>query len=153
MAGIAPPIPFLTRDEILKCFDARNRTAAQEAYREFVALDSNDDERIRTAIARGGILGDHALTARVSSALDAFASEPEIPLCERFAHRASLEHLFDATTGSGRRDQRIREAYEVHRYSIGQIAAHLGLGRSTISRALHRAPLPQGGRRMTQWET
>jgi REP element-mobilizing transposase RayT len=136
MAGIAPPIPFLTRDEILRCFDARNRTAAQEAYREFVALDSNDDERIRTAIARGGILGNQALTARVSSALDAFASEPEIPRCERLAHRPPLESLFTSPSDRGTRDQRIREAYEIHRYTIGQIAAHLRMGRSTISRAL-----------------
>lgn len=41
----------------------------------------------------------------------------------------------------GGRDQRnrlIREAYDTHRYSIGQIARHLRLGRSTISRALPR---------------
>ena len=141
MAGIAPTTPFLTRDEILKHFDASNRTVAQEAYRRFVELGGGDDERLRTSIASGGILGDQALMARVSSAIDAFAAEPEIPRSERLAHRPPLELLFNSSSGRDGRDQGIREAYESHRYTIGQIAAHLRLGRSTISRALRRKPL------------
>ncbi len=141
MAGIAPTIPFLTRDEVLKYFDESNRTVAQEAYRRFVELGGGDDERVRTSIARGGILGDEALMARVSSAIDAFAAEPETPCCERLAHRPPLDRLFNSPSGRDQRDQRIREAYESHRYTIGQIAAHLSLGRSTISRALRRLGL------------
>ena len=141
MAGIAPTIPFLTRDEILKYFDSSNRTVAQEAYRRFVESGGGDDERLRTSIARGGILGDQALKARVSSAIDVFAADSEIPRYERFAHRPPLERLFNSPNGRDRRDQQIREAYESHRYTIGQIAAHLGLGRSTISRALRRPTL------------
>jgi putative transposase len=143
MAGIAPPIPFLSRQVVLNCFDATSRMAAEEAYRQFVDMGDGDDEQLRNAIARGGFLGGQALMARVSSALDAFAEEPEIPRRERLAHRPPLERLFDSTTGSGRSTQRIREAYEIHRYTIGQIAAHLGLGRSTISRALHRVAVKQ----------
>ena len=143
MAGIAPPIPFLSREVVLNYFDATSRTAAEAAYRQFVESGDGDDECLGNAIARGGVLGDQVLISRVSSAIDAFAAEREIPRGERFAHRPPLERLFDSTTGSGRRDQRIREAYDVHRYSIGQIAAYLGLGRSTVSRVLHRVALLQ----------
>jgi hypothetical protein len=78
------------------------------------------------------------LTARVSSAIDAYAAESGIPLCERLSHRPALESLFNLPSDRHRRDQRIREAYGIHRYTMGRIAAHLGLGRSTISRALRR---------------
>jgi len=141
MAGIAPPIPFLIRDEILKYFDAGDRAAAEEGYRRFVELGDGDDERVRTAVARGGILGDQTMVARLSSAIEEFAVETEIPREERLAHRPPLESIFDVPSGRDRRDQRIREAYESHRYTTGQIAAHLGLGRSTISRALRRPTL------------
>ncbi len=138
MAGIAPLAPYLTCDEILKCFDAHSRTAAQGAYRRFVDASREDDESVRIAIERGGILGGQALLTRVAPDLDPFSTALEIPQRERFAHRPALERLFDAVEGRDERNRRIHEAYDTHRYSIGQIARHLGVGRSTISRALPR---------------
>lgn len=138
MAGIAPMAPCLTCDEILKCFDAHSRTAAQAAYRQFVESNGEDDESLRIAVERGGILGGQALLTRLAPAIDVFSAELEIPQRERLIHRPTLEQLFDSAGGRDERNRRIQEAYDNYRYTIGQIACHLGLGRSTISRALPR---------------
>jgi putative transposase len=146
MAGIAPAMSFLSRDEILTYFDSSDRGGAEAAYRRFVELGDDHDECLGNAIAQGGILGDEALRGRVSSAVDAFAAEREIPRRERFAHRPPLERVLDSKLDRDQRDERIREAYAVHHYTIGQISAQLGLGRSTISRALRRplfSPVPE----------
>jgi putative transposase len=143
MAGIAPVRPFLTCDEILKCFDAGSRSAAQVEYRRFVESVGHDDGHVGRAIAQGGVLGDESFVARVSPAIDRFTDELEIPRRERLTSRPTLERLFDSLEGRDQRNQRIREAVVTHRYTIGQIARHLGLGRSTVSRTLvGPAPTP-----------
>jgi REP element-mobilizing transposase RayT len=138
MAGLARMAPWLTCDEILECFDAHSRTVAQEAYRRFVESTGEVDESLRSAIERGGILGSQALLERVTPVIDRFGADLEIPQRERLVHRPTLESLFHSVGGRDQRNRRIQEAYDIHRYSIVQIARHLGLGRSTISRALPR---------------
>ena len=81
------------------------------------------------------------MIARLSSAIEANAVDLEIPQRERLAHRPLLECLFDSWTDRDDRNQRVREAHGRHRYSIAEIARYLGLGRSTICRAV-RQPRP-----------
>ena len=144
MAGIVCAPPFLTTVEILNCFNEVSRAAAQEAYRMFVATDGPEEERIRAAMERGGVLGEQPLVDRVAPVLSRFADELEIPRCERLAHRPGLDALFEAPLNREQRNERIRTAYELHRYTTGQIARHLRLGRSTVSRALTRSVNPCG---------
>jgi len=108
MAGLASPRAFLTRHEILRCFDTHSPAAAHEAYRDFVASSHPEDKSIRAAVARGGVLGDQALVDRMAPTLDRFVDEREIPLRERLAHRPALATLFESPLDRSQRDERIR---------------------------------------------
>ena len=142
MAGIDPARSFLTRDEILGLFDSRSRTAAQGDYRRFVDSNHSDEEIVGNAIERGGILGAQEFVERVRPALDEFVTEAEIPWRERLSDRPELAHILKAPVDRNLRTQLIRTAHERYRYTVVQIARHLGVSRSTIGRALAQSAFP-----------
>jgi REP element-mobilizing transposase RayT len=136
MAGIIPAPSFLTTVEILRCFNEVSPAAAQRAYQDFVASGDPDDEMLRDPIARGGVLGDQALFARMAPVLDRYSDDREIPRRERLVHRPMLKALFELPLTRRQRNDQIRLAHEVHRYTMGEIARHLRIGRATVARAL-----------------
>jgi REP-associated tyrosine transposase len=59
----------------------------------------------------------------------------EIPRGQRYLGRPSLEELFKAAMkGKEKRDRKMIEAVEKHGYSQKQVADHLGMHYSTISK-------------------
>ncbi len=58
---------------------------------------------------------------------------PEYRQRERRAARPSLEELFADAIDRETRDERIHQAVRVHRYTLSEVGAHVGLLYSTIS--------------------
>jgi len=133
--GLAAVPRCLTVEEILSHFGQR-RGPAQEKYREYVG----------EGIA-GGTIWEN-LEARSLLGLEGFADAlrghvtgketvREIPKGQRLIGRASLKKLFDeAGRGKAKRDRMIAKAVNEHGYSQMEVARHLKLHYSTISRLL-----------------
>jgi hypothetical protein len=85
---------------------------------------------------RGLLLGSEAFAQSVGQHVEKKAAQTEFPRRERVAHHESLARLFPPQVAQDRllRDGRIRQVSRTHRYSLSDIARHLGLHRSTVSK-------------------
>jgi REP element-mobilizing transposase RayT len=132
--GLAPAPSWLTLESLVPSFGTGAR------YLEFVR------EGIGAAspwmALRGSFLGSDAFTERIGSRLQGVADEREIPRSERFASRQSLNVLFppEVVGDRSRRNARIRELGYSRLYTQAEIAQHLGLHYSTISKLSGSGP-------------
>jgi len=127
--GLAPLPSWLAADKLLESFVSRERYL--EFVREGIGLASP------WAGLRGSVLGSDAFASSLAPQMQARSGEREIPRRDRLASRDSLERLFPARAGGGSRSARnvrIREAHRAHGYSLAEIARHLRLHYSTVSR-------------------
>lgn len=127
---LAPEL--LTTDWVLSQFSSKE-AEAQRAFRRFVA------EGKGTSIwenLRGGILlGSDAFVKKIAPLLRGQKQLKDVPKVQRFAARPSLSKLFrGAKRDKTKRNERIREAYLEHGYTLSQIGDQLGLHYSTVSR-------------------
>jgi len=85
---------------------------------------------------RGAVLGSESYAKRVATTDPATSAQREIPRRERLAHRDSLDSLFPPQVVKDHelRDRRIAEATVQHGYTFAQVARHVGLHYSTVSR-------------------
>ena len=132
-AGEATPPHWLTTEWLLAQF-APQRPAAQHRYRHFVqeglTAPSPWDQ------LRGQIyLGSAVFCQQV--VVPPLAAE-EIPRLQRQPLRPALAELF--TTATARHHQ-IRQAYQAYGYRLRDIAQHLGVHYSTVSRWLRQAEM------------
>ena len=133
-AGLVDPPPFLTRDWLLTCFGATDRSQAHEAYRRFIH-DGQDDPKPDDFDVP--IVGSEAFVASFRQGLAATGSVKAIPRAQRFAARPTLQEIFAGCLGRRERNGRIREAHVNHGYTMTAIATHLRLHVMTVSRAVH----------------
>jgi len=128
-AGLEPASPLLATAWILYRFDSF-RAKAQHAYRRFVSQGRGESvwDSLRGQIYMGS---DEFIERHPPHAID---SLPEIPREQRFVNRPSLEDIF-ASAEEGRA---IAAAYRQHGYLLREIAAHLGVHYSTVSRRLQK---------------
>ncbi|MBN2491486.1 MAG: transposase [Planctomycetes bacterium] len=138
-AGLTRSEDFLSTHWVLSKFAGR-RTAARQAYRRYVAegagLVSPWD---KTHADR--FLGSKAFIAKCLGRIDSTEALQRAPEPSHPAIRPSLTELFQDI--ADRRDKRgtaaaIRCAFEIHGYLQRDIAHHLGVHCSTVSRALGR---------------
>jgi putative transposase len=137
-SGLAAPADFLTTDWVLQQFDPK-RTSACKKYREFVqegiAAGSIWDD-LRCQI----LLGEESFVDSFSGIAKGVEELPEIPRCQRFLDRPELNDLFTESRGSReQRNQAVVEAINQHGYTQKEVAEHLQLHYSTISRILATA--------------
>lgn len=129
-AGEEEAPAWLTTEWVLSQFSSR-RSTAQARYREFVSEGrgaSNPWEHLQGQIYLGS---DDFVAAHQPNRLIR-----EIHRAHTRAKRPSLPALFQKRRG---RPEGIHEAYRVHGYRLAEIAAHLGVHYSTISRQLKQA--------------
>ena len=132
-AGLAKPHRVLTADWVLGQFGQKKATA-QKRYREFVQ-EGIGGERIHEAVTAQSLLGREDFVEKLVSHVRGYEKVTEIPKGQRYLGRPSLANLFKtAMKGKERRDRKIAEAVERHGYSQREIAEHLGMHYSTISR-------------------
>ena len=98
---------------------------------------------------RGTLLGSDAFVERIGSRLQTVAEEREVTRCERFAWRQSLTELFppEVVRDRNRRNERISELSRSRLYTQVEIAQHLGLHYSTVSKLADSRPAQETGRR------
>jgi REP element-mobilizing transposase RayT/DNA-binding MarR family transcriptional regulator len=128
-AGIEVAPPLLATDSILEQFGP-SKKKAQAAYRKFVSAGRGVTvwENLRGQIYLGSdaFIEEHAPSGS--------ASLPEIPRVQRLVDRPTL----DTVVTSSKDATGVAKAYLEHGYTMNEIAAHLDVHYSTVSRRLRQ---------------
>ncbi len=135
-AGKAEPHPCLTRDWVLGQF-GKERGLAEKEYRKFVSQGiGQDPETIWRAVRGQALLGEDEFVRKHTRYLRKRKDIREIPRSQRYANRPSLEVILVQGRHRDRNKRRnaIITAIERYGYRQSEIADHLGLHYSTISR-------------------
>ncbi len=133
-AGKGKPHPCLATDWVLGQFSGKRGKAEQE-YRKFVRWGIGQ-KTIWTEVRGQALLGEEKFVDQLVDYLKKKQDIPEIPRSQRYAHRPSLEKLFsgDARTNVRKRRSAVIKAVEQYGYRVREIAAHLELHDSSVSR-------------------
>ena len=134
-AGQASIHPCLAIEEVLSHFGARRNTA-QEKYREYVS-EGIGQSTIWENLEAQSLLGLEGFAEALRGHVTGRQKLREIPKEQRLIGRVSLKKLFErAGRGKLTRDRLIAEAVYQHGYSQVEVARHLGLHYSTVSRLM-----------------
>ncbi len=133
-AGKAKPHPCLTTDWVLSQFGSK-RGNAEKKYRKYIFCGTGQ-KTIWTEVRGQSLLGEKGFVDRLSNFLKKHGDSLEIPRSQRYAHRPSLKTLFGEGLQISQQERRkaIIKAIEQYGYLQAEIADHLGLHYSTISR-------------------
>jgi REP element-mobilizing transposase RayT len=135
-AGIEKAHPCLTTDWVLGQFGLKKR-AAEKRYRGFVT-DGIGGHGIWENVKGQSILGERDFVDRLIDFVRGYEEVIEIPKSQRYVTRPSLGEIFkNAEGGKQRRDVGIAEAVMRWGYSEREVANHLGLHYSTVSRLIN----------------
>ena len=133
---IAPP-GFLFVDDVLSCL-GNDRRNAQVFFEELVHMElkENDDQIIRLFQKVYAEEREPVFPKRIRPLLDMRNSLGPVPRNQRILSRPELEYLFNGNEFGDleKRDRIIREAFKLYAYTQSEIAAFLGLDRTTISK-------------------
>jgi putative transposase len=133
--GLAPVPRCLTVEEILSHFGQR-RGPAQAKYREYVR-EGIGNATIWEDLEAQSLLGLEGFADALRGHVTGKERVREIPKGQRLIGRASLKKLFaEAGKGKAVRDRMISKAVNEHGYSQMEVARHLKLHYSTISRLI-----------------
>ena len=135
-AGLEKPHPCLTTDWILGQFGTKTLTA-RERYMQFVK-DGVKKEPIWTEVKGQILLGENNFAEKFTKLLKGHETIKEVPKGQRYVNRPILDCLFKKGVIGDvkKRNEKIREAVEVYGYSQKEIADHLQMHYSSISRLL-----------------
>ena len=128
----------LTTEWVLSQF-ARRQDKARASYRRFVEEGVGTDT-IWEDVRGQCILGQDGFIDTLKEHIDGQRTIEEIPRGQRFVDRQSLQDIFAEGLAQDRnsRDEMVRAAVEEYGYSQKQVADHLGMHYSTISRLMNR---------------
>ena len=139
-AGLEKAPEYLSVDWILGVFGT-NRKTAQKHYREFVKESINRKspwEELQGQI----LLGEDSFVEKFKDLLGDKEAIKEIPRQQRYAGRPNLKEIFKRKSsgfGSGvkkRRNQGIYSAHTNYGYTFKDIADHLGIHYTTVSKII-----------------
>jgi putative transposase len=133
-SGKTRPHPCLTTDWVLGQF-SRKRGKAEQEYRQFVHWGIGQ-KTIWTEVRGQSLLGEDGFVDKLVDHLKKRKDIPEIPRSQRYAHRPSLEKLLNAEVRMNLQKRRgaVIKAVEQYGYRQQEIATHLGLHYSSVSR-------------------
>jgi putative transposase len=142
-AGLETPPEWLSLDWLEWAFRADSRLEATRRYQQYVEQPAPARAAINT---RAFALGGRAFRERMAD----LARPPESDRCLPGPHAALPRPplsavLAEANHTRARRRLAIREAYMAHGYSQSEIARHLGVDPSAVSRVLQRLERRGGG--------
>jgi hypothetical protein len=131
-------------EPVLERFRGDDAAKAPLRYREFVAAGLGLDAPWN-ALRGQVLLGSDLFAERLRPLLAERPTSAEIPREARLVARPTLEALLPraGSIARVRRDDAIVEAYITHCYTLSEIARHLGLHYSTVSR-IAKAEMRQG---------
>ncbi len=135
-AGLRQAVGFLTTDWVLGCLGSK-KGAARTRYRQFVSEGTSAASPWRS-LAGQVLLGEKTFVQRFKDLLLEKEKIKEIPRQQRYAGRLSLAEIFDqgrlATKAD--RDRGMHQAHIHHGYTLKQIADHLRLHYTTVSKVV-----------------
>lgn len=133
--GLRQPEPFLSTIWFLSQF-ASNNHIARSRYRAFVHRGINED--VLDEINNGLAVGSEAFVREHVLDNENMRSVSEAPRIQRFAGRPDIATIFTEPGLSLKteRNRLIRIACEEYGYTMIEVARHLGLHYSTVSKAL-----------------
>ena len=137
-SGKENPHPCLTRDWILGQF-SKQRVKAGNEYQQFVNQGIGK-ESIWIDVKGQAILGEDEFVDDLIDHLRKHKDIPDIPKSQRYVSRPSLVKIF--TEGilrdKNKRDRKIVEAVEKYGYRQREVADHLGMYFTSVSRIMRR---------------
>jgi hypothetical protein len=135
-AGLGKAGGFLTTEWVLGCLGGK-KGAARRRYRQFVAEGTGLAAPWRHLVGQV-LLGEETFVQRCKALLVERETIQEIPRQQRYAGRLSLIEIFDperlATTAD--RNRAMHQAHMHQGYTLKQIADHLRLHYTTVSKAV-----------------
>jgi hypothetical protein len=137
-AGSTKPHPCLVTDWVLSQFSLR-RKMAEARYRRFVT-DGIGGGSIWKSVRAQSVLGQSDFIDSLSDYVKGRRQIPEIAKIQRFMDRPSLKDIFrsEALGDKRERDKSIAEAVFNHGYTQREIADHLGIHFTSVSRILRQ---------------
>ena len=135
LAGIEAP-DFLNADWILSLFHSDGEYA-RKAYERFV-LSGIGEEKPWKDVRGRVMLGGDQFIGELKGKLERAKEIKEIPKQERFSSRPSLSDLFSAKEDKPERNRVIHCAHLQYGYTLKEIAGHLGIHYTTVSKILLR---------------
>lgn len=135
-AGRAKAHPSLTTDWVLGQFSGK-RGKAENEYRQFVKSGIGE-QTIWTAVRGQTLLGEDDFVDTLADHLREKKDIPDIPRSQRYSTRPDLPKLLSDPIKKDQRKlkKKLQEAVEKYGYHQSQLARHLAVHRSTISRWL-----------------
>jgi hypothetical protein len=136
--GKGKPHPCLTKDWVLGQF-SRKRKQAEKAYREFVAAGIGQKD-IWNEIKGQSILGEDDFAERLLGYVKGYEDVKEIPKRQRYVARPGLGELLNDWPISDKRKRArgVINAVLKHGYSQKEVADHIGIHYSTVSRIMQK---------------
>jgi putative transposase len=135
-AGIEKAHPCLSTDWVLGQFGSKKRIA-EKRCRRFVT-DGIGGHGIWENVKGQSILGERDFVDRLIDFVRGYEEVIEIPKSQRYVTRPSLGEIFkDTEGGKQKRDAGIADAVTKWGYSEREVANHLGLHYSTVSRLIN----------------
>lgn len=129
-AGQCATPSFLTTDWVLSQF-VRSAGRATTAYRRFVSKGREIDAW--HCLQVGILLGSESFVERIKPLLHDASKDPGFASSYATVARPSLRDLVTESADKMRRNRQVHQAVRNHRYTLQQVADHLGLHYSTIS--------------------
>ena len=135
-AGRSKPHPCLVTDWVLKQFGSE-REMAEAGYRKFVR-DGIGATSIWKGVRGQSVLGEADFIESLIDYVKGRKEIPEISKCQRFLIRPELRNLWgaEAFRDKKKRNKRIYEAVQEHGYTQREVADHLGMHFTSVSRIL-----------------
>jgi REP element-mobilizing transposase RayT len=136
-AGLRPAPDFLTVDWILAQFDDSGGQARQR-YAAFV-YDGLGKPSPWEKLRSGIMLGGEEFVETFRDQIACRGADPDIPKCQRLAHRPGLEAVLAGVKERPARVQAARAAHVEWGYTLKEIGEFLGVHYATVSRMVERA--------------
>lgn len=132
-SGLSQNLPFLFPDGILALFST-DRKEAQKRYRQFV-IDGLDDRSPFCDVRHQILLGSPQFMHEMWKQIKEKNLTKAIPKDSRIIGRLSLKEIFsDKNITRKQRDKKIQMARLLYGYSVAEIARHLKLSETLVSR-------------------
>jgi REP element-mobilizing transposase RayT len=137
-AGMKKAHPCLTTEWVL-CQFGESKKTAEDQYRQFVKAGMAE-KGVWEKVRGQSILGDERFVENLVDRVRGAREIEEIPRMQRYAARPLLATVLKGASMSDKRilARKVKEAVEGHGYSQREVAEHLGIHYSTVSRILKR---------------
>jgi hypothetical protein len=133
-AGSGKAPDYVTVEWLLQQFGS-NRKTAQERYKEFVQ-DGLKKKSPWKELKGQILLGDEKFVEKFRGIFTGKEQIKEIPRSQRYIGRPTLQDLFKETKNKAGRNRHISEAHIKYAYTLKEIADHLQIHYTTVSKVL-----------------